>query len=101
VIRRLLDGETLPPKPAAPMRLDRDHDKLLQGLFASTAYGKFREGRQQELKFADACRAGRAVLASGQSISGDDTGLLCDLHDYLRQRFSPHLTLLRKRAVRP
>jgi hypothetical protein len=133
VVRRLLHGEEPPPsKPAAPVRLDRDHDKLLQGLFASTACEKFREGRQQELKFADACRfwgitenqsgeslderldqvelalaqsegrigSGRAVLGSGQSISAADTGLLCDLHGYLRQRFAPHLTLLRKRAVR-
>ncbi len=132
VVRRLQHGEAAPPKPAAPARLDREHDKLLQGLFASTAYDKFREGRQQELKFADACRfwgitenhsgdaidvrldqvelalaeserrigAGRAVLASGQSISAGDTGLLCDLHGYLRQRFTPHLNLLRKRAAR-
>ncbi len=132
VVRRL-HGEATPPKPAAPVRLDREHDKLLQGLFASSAYDKFREGRQQELKFADACRfwgiteslsgdalderldqvemtlaeserqigAGRAILASGQSISADDTGILCDLHGYLRQRFAPHLTLLRKRAGRP
>ncbi len=133
VVRRLLTGETPPPKPAGPVRLDKEHDQLLQGLLASTAFEKFREGRQQELKFADACRfwgitenlsgealddrldqvelalaeserqigTGRAVLATGQSISGDDTGALCDLHGYLRQRFAPHLTLLRKRAVRP
>jgi hypothetical protein len=133
VVRRLLNGETPPPKPSGPVRLDKDHDKLLQGLLVSTAFEKFREARQQELKFADACRfwgitenqsgealddrldqvelalaeserqigTGRAVLSTGQSISGDDTGALCDLHGYLRQRFAPHLTLLRKRAGRP
>jgi hypothetical protein len=133
VVRRLLHGEVAPPKPAAPVKLNRDHDKVMQSLLASTAYEKFREGRQQELKFADACRfwgitenlsgealderldevemtlaeserligAGSATLSNGHSITGDDTGGLCDLHGYLRQRFSPHLTLLRKRAGRP
>jgi hypothetical protein len=36
--------------------LSRERDKLLLTLFASTAYDKFRDGRQQELTFADACR---------------------------------------------
>jgi hypothetical protein len=131
--RRLLQGEAPPAeRPAAAVKLDRQHDKLLQGLLASTAYEKFRQTRQNELKFADACRfwgitenlsgealderldllevtlaeserllgAGSAVLSNGQAITGDDTGALCDLHGYLRQRFSPHLTLLRKRAER-
>jgi hypothetical protein len=134
VVQRLQQGEaTPPPRPAGPVKLARDHDKLLQGLLVSTAYDLFRQGRKQELKFADACRfwdiseslsgaavdarldqvevalaeservmgdAG-AVLANGQHIGTDDTGVLCDVHGYLRQRFSPHLNLLRKRAVRP
>jgi hypothetical protein len=133
VVRRLMHGEVAPPKADAPVKLSREHDKLLQGLLVSTAFEKFREGHQQELKFADACRfwgitenlsgealderldlvemtlaeserqigTGNAVLGNGHSITGDDTGALCDLHGYLRQRFSPHLTLLRKRANRP
>jgi hypothetical protein len=133
VVRRLQQGETSAPRPAPPVKLPREHDKLLQGLLVSTAYEKFRESRQQELKFADACRywgitenltgealderldlvemtlaeserhigTGSATLSNGHSITGDDTGALCDLHGYLRQRFSPHLTLLRKRAGRP
>jgi hypothetical protein len=133
VVRRLQQGETTPPQPGAPVKLPREHDKLLQGLLVSTAYEKFREGHQQELKFADACRYwgitenlsgealddrldlvemalaeserqignGSATLGNGHSITGDDTGVLCDLHGYLRQRFAPHLTLLRKRAGRP
>jgi hypothetical protein len=133
VVRRLLQGETTPPvRSAAVVKLDREHDRLLQGLLASTGYEKYREGKQGELKFADACRYwgitenlsgealdgrldlvemalaeseriignGRATLSNGQSISTDETGALCDLHGYLRQRFSPHLTLLRKRAER-
>jgi hypothetical protein len=55
VVRRLLQGGD-PPAADRPVKLSRDQDKLLQGLFASTAYDKYREGRRQELTFADACR---------------------------------------------
>jgi hypothetical protein len=36
--------------------LTRDQEKFLQGLFAGSAWHKFREGRKSELTFADACR---------------------------------------------
>lgn len=133
VVRRLLTGESSPPKPAAAVRLEREQDRLLQSLLSSTAWEKYRETRQQELKFADACRfwgitenfagpalddrldnievalaetegrigMGSATLSSGQSIGAEEIGQLCDLQGYLRQRFAPHLTLLRKRAERP
>lgn len=57
-VRRLLQGDDQPEtiKSDRPVKLAKDHDKLLQGLFVSTAYEKVREGRQQELTFADACR---------------------------------------------
>jgi len=61
VVRRLLHGEDQPAaaasaKPDRPIRLSKEHDKFMQGLFGTSAYEKFREGRQQELTFADACR---------------------------------------------
>jgi hypothetical protein len=57
-VRRLLQGDDQPEavKADRPVKLSKDHDKLLQGLFVTTAYEKVREGRQQELTFADACR---------------------------------------------
>jgi hypothetical protein len=57
-VRRLLQGEEQPEslKSDRPIKLSKEHDKQLQGLFVTTAYEKFREGRQQELTFADACR---------------------------------------------
>ena len=57
-VRRLLQGEDQPEtiKSDRPLKLSKEHDKLLQGLFAASAYEKFREGRKQELTFADACR---------------------------------------------
>jgi hypothetical protein len=57
-VRRLLDGDE-PPETAKsdrPIKLSKEHDKLLQGQFMTSAYEKFRERRQQELTFADACR---------------------------------------------
>lgn len=57
-VRRLMQGEDQPEtiKSDRPIKLSKDHDKLLQGLFVSSAYEKFLEKRQQELTFADACR---------------------------------------------
>ncbi len=57
-VRRLLQGDEPPEsvKSDRPVKLTKEHDKLLQGLFVASAYEKFREGRQQELTFADACR---------------------------------------------
>lgn len=58
MVRRLLQGDDQPEtiKSDRPVKLSKDQDKLLQGLFVASAYEKFREGRQQELTFADACR---------------------------------------------
>jgi len=57
-VRRLLQGEDQPEsvKSDRPIKLSKEQDKLLQALFVTSAYEKFREGRQQELTFADACR---------------------------------------------
>lgn len=57
-VRRLLQGEDQPEteKSDRPIKLSKEHDKLLQGLFVTSAYEKVREARQQELTFADACR---------------------------------------------
>jgi hypothetical protein len=58
VVRRLLHGDDQPEsiRKDRPVRLSKEHDKLLQGLFVTSAYDKFREGRQHEMTFADACR---------------------------------------------
>ena len=57
-VRRLLRGDEPAEKvkSARPIKLSKEHDKLMQELFVASAYEKFREGRQQELTFADACR---------------------------------------------
>ncbi len=132
MVRRLRNDETPPPAPTASVEMPREHDKLLQALYASTAVRKFQDGHKQDLTFADACRFwsitenlagpaldarlkalrtaladiertvrnGQAVLSDGRAFNFDDANLLNDLHLYLEDRFSRHLTLLRNRAVR-
>lgn len=55
LVRRLRQDDS-PPPPSEHVGLPREHDKLLQALFASTAVRKCQEGRKQDLTFADACR---------------------------------------------
>ena len=43
---------------------------------------------------------GSAELSNGRSISKEDLSLLLAVHEYLEDRFSRHLTLLRTRPVR-
>ena len=65
VVQRLLNEDA--PEPAARsrgssssapaiMKLPREHEKFLQGLFGTSAVEKYTEGRKQELTFADATR---------------------------------------------
>ncbi len=55
LVRRLRNDEP-EPLPSENVKLQRDQDKLLQTLFASTAVRKYHENRKPELTFADACR---------------------------------------------
>lgn len=68
-VRRLLAGDEPVEsiKSGRPIKLSKDHDKLLQGLFETSAYEKFRERRQQEMTFADACR----FWSITENLSGD------------------------------
>ena len=68
-MRRLLQGDEQPKaaKTDRPIRLSKEHDKLLQGLFDTSAYEKIREARLQELTFADACR----FWSITENLSGD------------------------------
>jgi hypothetical protein len=58
VVRKLMQGEDVPPLTArrADAKLTREQDVLLQGLLASAAYQKMRQGRQVEWTFSEACR---------------------------------------------
>jgi hypothetical protein len=72
-VRRILQGEDIPPAPRSdrPAKLSRENDKWLQELFVTSAYENFREGRQQELTFADACRFwGITDNLTGEALDG-------------------------------
>jgi hypothetical protein len=133
MVRRLMnDGGEAEQEAGEPVKLAPEHEKLLQNLITSTAFEKFREGRQAELTFADGCRFwnvteslsgptldarldhvraglatierkvgfGTATLSNGRAVGAEDLDRLGDLHEYLEERFSRHLTLLRNRAER-
>lgn len=81
VVRRLQQGDSpAPPAANAPVAFPRDLEKLLQGLFVSTAWNKFREGRKSELTFADACRFwGITDSMAGDALDARMEGLRVDL----------------------
>lgn len=56
VIRRLTQVDDEPAGAPSPVALSGEHERLLQGLMACSAWIKVREGRRGELTFADACR---------------------------------------------
>jgi len=56
VVQRLQAGGEPPQTGTASVRIIRDQEKYILGLFASSAVQKFEEGLKDELTFADACR---------------------------------------------
>lgn len=56
VVHRLQSGGEPTQTGTAPVRISRDHEKYVLGLFSSSAVQKFEEGLKDELTFADACR---------------------------------------------
>jgi hypothetical protein len=100
VVRRLVRGEDQPEQPAEPLKLAREHDKLLQGLLASTAHDKFREDRQQEMTFADACRFwGITENLAGDALDGRLDHLRAALAEIERQIGTSNATLGNGRSV--
>ena len=132
VVQRLLHGGEEPTTKKSSLRIPRDQEKVLQGVFGTSAVKKFEEGLKDEITFKDACNfwgipenvqgealgprldrfravqtqverligTNDAELSNGQIISKDDTNLLTAVHEYLEDRFSRHLRLLRDRVVR-
>jgi hypothetical protein len=132
VVVRLQTGGEQPSAGEPPhVKITRDQEKYLLGLFSSSAVQKFEEGLKDELTFADASRfwgtedlrgdaltarldrlratladverslgSGSAELSNGRSISKEDLSLLTAVDEYLEDRFSRHLSLLRNRVGR-
>jgi hypothetical protein len=131
VVRLQTGGEQPSPGELQQVKITRDQEKYLLGLFGSSAVQKFEEGLKDELTFADASRFwgtedlrgdaltarldrlratladverslgnSSAELSNGRSISKEDLSLLTAVHEYLEDRFSRHLSLLRQRVGR-
>lgn len=87
-VRRLLRADEPPPVPpvVGPHKLSREHESFLQGVLASTALTKFREGRERELTFADACRFwGVTENLQGAQLTGHLSQVQAALADLDRQ----------------
>jgi hypothetical protein len=56
VVRRLHHGGEPEATAEADVKLSRDQEKFLLGLFGSSAAQKFEEGLKQDVTFSDACR---------------------------------------------
>src|SRR5438552_11859600 len=56
VVHRLQSGGEPTQMGTAPVRISRDLEKYVLGLFSSSAVQKFEESLKDELTFADACR---------------------------------------------
>ena len=54
LVHRLRNDGSSPPAEVA-VRVSREQEKFLNGLWATTAFEKFAEGRRPEITFADAC----------------------------------------------
>jgi hypothetical protein len=67
VVRRLQLGEE-PAPPPRKARLSREQDLLLQGLLASAAWHKHRQGTEQEWTFSEACRFWNMADRTGEAI---------------------------------
>jgi hypothetical protein len=102
VVRRLMaDGsETPEPSRAEPVKLSRDQEKFLQGLFASSAVEKFQEGRKQELTFADATRFwGITENLRGEALDARMDRLRASLAEFDRILSNGSMTLSTGRSV--
>jgi hypothetical protein len=56
IVRRVLQQDDEPAPAGTTVRLGREHEKFLLGLYDTSAVQKFEENRKSELTFADACR---------------------------------------------
>jgi hypothetical protein len=56
VVRRLFQADDLPPPVDPSNKISREQEGLLLALLANPAVDRFQQGRQEELRFPDACR---------------------------------------------
>ncbi len=101
-VRRLLKADDPPSPPSAnrAVKLSRDQERFLQGLLASTALGKFREGQERDLTFADACRFwGITENLYGEHLDGRLAQVRAALADLDRELGVGHCVLAGGRSV--
>jgi hypothetical protein len=102
-VRRLLRADDQPAAvtaAAGPVRLSRENERFLQTVLGSTALAKFREGREGDLTFADACRFwGVTENLFGAQLTGHLEQVKATLTDLDRQLGLGHCVLTGGRSV--
>jgi hypothetical protein len=102
-VRRLQQDEggdaPQPPPPARPARLTREHDLLLQALLAGPAWHKFRQARQADWTFSEACRFWNMGDRLGSQVDARLDELQASLRDVERSLAAGEVTLGNGRVV--
>jgi hypothetical protein len=100
VVRRLQTGEAAPPpRQQRTSQLTREHDLLLQGLLASAVWQKFRQGRQAEWTFSEACRFWDMGERLGEAVDSRLDELQTALNTIERELGSNSLSLGNGRTI--
>lgn len=96
VVRKLQQGEDTPPltsRRSSAVNLTREQDLLLQGLLASPAFAKFRQGQNAEWTFSEACRFWSMSERTGGAVDGRLDEIQRQLREVERQLASGPQTL--------
>jgi len=72
---------------------------ITENLHGEALNARLEKTRASLTELARLIGAGTAELSNGRAVSMDDLALLSQVHEYLEERFSRHLTLLRNRAA--
>jgi hypothetical protein len=100
LVRRLLHDDPTPLPVEEVAKISRDQEKLLNALWASSAYEKYQEGRKGELTFADACGFwGISESVRGAAVNARLEQLRAEMSSMVRLLTTSDATLSNGRAI--
>jgi hypothetical protein len=100
LVRRLLHDDPTPLPVEEVAKISRDQEKLLNVLWASSAYEKYQEGRKGELTFADACGFwGISESVRGAAVNARLEQLRAEMSSMVRLLTTSDATLSNGRAI--
>jgi hypothetical protein len=100
LVRRLLHDDPTPLPSEEVAKITRDQEKLLNGLWVSSAFEKYQEGRKGELTFADACGFwGISESVRGAAVNARLEHIRTELSSMVRLLTNADATLSNGRAI--